>query len=590
MRVHVRSRSLSLCAAVLIAVPTGSAGAQQHVHARAATVLTAAYMSLLAYGDRDDPGTYAECWDGRDQVVLQNLIRQYFDVYDVKWTRIMRQKDDNVQAFIFAADKRVVVAFRGSCGKDDERTGSNNSANWRMNYNGLPTRGAAPGFEGVVSHPGWARALDRGVSSSKTFYDDLADWVRQALSDAAADNLLITGHSMGGAMAQYFTYRFLQDGHTTVPRPLEGYGDRYVQTQVITFGAPHAGFKDDCGSRNSLPDAFTEQNGRKGVYAHLIQAGGDDTPRSTAWQYGAVESCPLPLGNIENFQGFRSDAHNLRNFIRFAHDNYFVPSWVTPIATDPGASPLTSVIAGRKIPFAAINIGWVSIAGRASAVGWNVEGNAMWAVSTELAPGDGGKKLFRGDPAGWAAYSGAAVRIAGLATPGSGVAIAVNAKNEIYSGGISNGIDWTKLPGSGTDVAVGPGNAKYVVGTDGSVMLLNSSSSAWDPVGNLKGARRIAAGDGKTVWALDVSGKVQRFDGTTWQEVPFPPGFPIAIAAGPQGVCVIGGATNAAGDRSVYCKTVSGWDPTYGAGVEIAMGPSGRLLLANRAGALFLSR
>ena len=70
MRVHVRSRSLSLCAAVLIAVPTGSAGAQQHVHARAATVLTAAYMSLLAYGDRDNPGTYAECWDERDPVVL----------------------------------------------------------------------------------------------------------------------------------------------------------------------------------------------------------------------------------------------------------------------------------------------------------------------------------------------------------------------------------------------------------------------------------------------------------------------------------------------------------------------------------------
>ncbi len=159
----------------------------------------------------------------------------------------------------------------------------NLSPNWQMNYR----------YQGILSGEGmpgvWThRGLANGVAA---LYPSIKEYLNQ-LNNAADRNgsrrkLLITGHSMGGALAGYTAYRLMDDN-------LMHSGDI-----LITFGAPRVAYQAcSAGHPNSFQRSFDFLLNQTGSLAFYAEVPGDDVPKST----DPSLLCPQPLGINLNFE------------------------------------------------------------------------------------------------------------------------------------------------------------------------------------------------------------------------------------------------------------------------------------------------
>jgi pimeloyl-ACP methyl ester carboxylesterase len=270
--------------------------------------MLSATMSMMAYGvtTSEIKGSSSQCTVNTALRIQEELHKKFAISSGTMWTRVIEQVNDSVLAIVYAHKNLVVVAFRGSCGTDPD------SRNWRMNYNGA-SNVDEKGFNALATHRGWARATNVMVNSEKSFYEEVAQWTRVALeTQGGGKYLLITGHSMGGAMAHYFAYRFLDANGPWVPKAFNApSGKRYVRTRILTFGAPKGGY-GACGSNAaSLEVGYKNLLADRTAWAASFEITGD--PILNLTEKSGV--CPRTMGDrIVGGNSFGSDVHDVRNY------------------------------------------------------------------------------------------------------------------------------------------------------------------------------------------------------------------------------------------------------------------------------------
>jgi pimeloyl-ACP methyl ester carboxylesterase len=346
-------RALSTLTVIALCAQAPTAKAQDFKKYMNELDMSSVTMSMLAYGDPPGP----QCSNGVTALQIQDKFHSLFPIAKgVMWTRIIRQNENDLQAVIYAHNNLVVVAFRGSCGTDAGMSGnvwtlgipvakSGNSKNWAMNYNGA-SNPTVPGFNGKAAHDGWAKATNVQLGGGKNFYEEVAQWTRVALgAERSVKWLLITGHSMGGAMAHYFAYRFLDKNGPWVPRAFtDAKQGRFVRTRILTFGAPKGGY-GACGSNAaSLEVDYNRVLRDREAFAGSVEIKGDGIPDMT--QKSGV--CPRTMGvRIVGENSFpKNDAHDIRNYMlifarnmqsaygRLPYSDMYNPlgSWASPNA------------------------------------------------------------------------------------------------------------------------------------------------------------------------------------------------------------------------------------------------------------------
>lgn len=126
---------------------------------------------------------------------------------------------------IFWNDNHTVVAFRGT----------RESVDWRIaNFRAFPVRLRDCGIESkVLVHRGFQNTLDYGDKTTDLrSVDAVFEYLQEF--DLLDRKILITGHSMGGALALLFAVKFRAKFKVTCEKNLE---------EIITFAAPSVGLK-----------------------------------------------------------------------------------------------------------------------------------------------------------------------------------------------------------------------------------------------------------------------------------------------------------------------------------------------------------
>eukprot|EP00927_Polykrikos_kofoidii_P079515 TRINITY_DN76294_c0_g1_i1.p1 TRINITY_DN76294_c0_g1~~TRINITY_DN76294_c0_g1_i1.p1 ORF type:complete len:766 (+),score=157.68 TRINITY_DN76294_c0_g1_i1:74-2371(+) len=157
-------------------------------------------------------------------VVLADEV--YKHGFNISHCQEFKSFDDNNRAVVsFEDTTKPVVAFRGT-----DRTG-----NWGQNLQtGLVSSSCGP--EGIKVHRGFQAALENVRPK------DIIKFIRMRCPQA--ETWVVTGHSLGGAMAALFTLQVIEDGCAKV--------------SYVSFGAPHPGNNDfknrlqDCRSKGTL--------------------------------------------------------------------------------------------------------------------------------------------------------------------------------------------------------------------------------------------------------------------------------------------------------------------------------------------------
>jgi kumamolisin len=145
-------------------------------------------------------------------------------------------------------------------------------------------------------------------------------------------------------------------------------------------------------------------------------------------------------------------------------------------------------------------------------------------------------------------------------------------------------IVWKQITGSAVDIAANESGVIWIVGPD----PLGSGPAAcvWDGKGWKPfpiSASRVAVAPDGTPFVITSKNEIGYLSATGWQQ---PPGTAVDIAVAGDGTVWIVGGPAQGGDYGVYVFNGSSWRRVPGAGVRIAAGPSGVLLLINSKGDL----
>lgn len=162
---------------------------------------------------------------------LRELLRRSFGEEAARRAVLFRARKLDLLAYGFEVPGLVFVVYRGSRGPREAAPGR--VTNWALNHV-AGARGDVAGFAPAAVHPGYAHA-------SRALQPAIDIWLRGRAPDAS---LVVTGHSLGAAMATYAAF------HLAGSQPRPG--------ALVTFGAPAAAY-GGCGPGRAFADAFRER-------------------------------------------------------------------------------------------------------------------------------------------------------------------------------------------------------------------------------------------------------------------------------------------------------------------------------------------
>lgn len=147
------------------------------------------------------------------------IISAPFLIIDEDLFLLERYKGDTTQAFLFRDSGTITVAFRG--------TEPFNAKDWMTDFDISWCK--LPNLKGRV-HCGFVKAL--GLLATDHDQDCPYAMIAQLLRSNHATRLVVTGHSLGGALAVLFATGLVMHGEDELVERLEG---------VYTFGQPRVG-------------------------------------------------------------------------------------------------------------------------------------------------------------------------------------------------------------------------------------------------------------------------------------------------------------------------------------------------------------
>ena len=229
------------------------------------------------------------------------------------------------------------------------------------------------------------------------------------------------------------------------------------------------------------------------------------------------------------------------------------------------AVPATALAGWERLPGQAIDIS-VSGVDRAYCIGANRTDG-------------GGYGVWRWNGGGWQAIGGAGVRIA---ADRHGRAWIVNDQQRIW---LYDRGRWQKVKGAATDIACGGGQI-WIVGVtkrgDGGYGIWKlTGPGAWQRIPG--SAVRIAVDNQGQPWIVSANGRIYRWDGMNWQQIP---GQARDIGAGGNSVWIIS-ARRSSGGYEVYRWNGMGWDAAGGSGTAISVDARARAWICNYEGSIF---
>ena len=192
------------------------------------------------------------------------------DQYDLtSYWQFHRRFTEDLDFLIAVNDSHVFVAFRGTTYTDAE---AGDDAHTKMNNDGqLVLRH----FHRV--HRGWWRAAKKAWEQE----------IRPVLDESGKDRkILITGHSMGGAVAAYVMQQMLHDSDM-----------KDWPVRLVTFGAPRYTL-----SRNFFPRDLFESWYQDNFYVYTVEATKENRCvdyHVYDWQKALRDSYPVTLGSVD---------------------------------------------------------------------------------------------------------------------------------------------------------------------------------------------------------------------------------------------------------------------------------------------------
>jgi hypothetical protein len=203
--------------------------------------------------------------------------------------------------FIVASNHdEVIVAIQGT--KYDIHKEMNGETNRNK---GVPSP-IETGLSGVMVHPGWSQGTDSIIGAVKS------ELQRQ---QAQGKTILICGHSMGGAVAGYLTYRLMKE----TPQFFHPNRDH----RLITFGAPRYAAKELVFGLFNFKTSFEDLAKARGLTPISVEMKGDNIVHS--WRDKVPHVEVNRLGQPLNLATSSSDKHDSANYFKAIEQLHTAP-------------------------------------------------------------------------------------------------------------------------------------------------------------------------------------------------------------------------------------------------------------------------
>ncbi|KAI3880566.1 hypothetical protein MKX03_008830 [Papaver bracteatum] len=248
-----------------------------------------------------------------EETVKDHWKMEFLGFYDY-WNEY--QELGTTQAFILR-DKRsndvdlTVVSFRGTEMFDSDAWSTDFDLSWYEIPNVGKVHGGFMKALGLQKDHGWPKEILHTTSRPEVAYYNIRDKLREIIRENKKAKFIVTGHSLGGALAALFPVILAYHGETELLHSLEG---------VYTFGQPRVG--DD-----KLAEFMEEQ-----IYLHNV--------KFARYVYGHDMVTRLPYDDKTlMFKHFGTCVYYDRFYIgkivkEEPNKNYFEMKWFIPKITN----------------------------------------------------------------------------------------------------------------------------------------------------------------------------------------------------------------------------------------------------------------